>query len=237
MSNAEATLTPEPDVIADIGASLRDFIEIDPADKEGRDEMLRRVEFEKRDLMAELVSGAFRLSAHTEWSMPMLLEWIGCDLDRDADIQTLSPRRLHNCERFIALLCEVAEAVSTLPNRRAVTVTFAELAQRLRRQADGLAPLLEVGDPSPWQYLRLGEISQAARAVQFYAQNGPPQGGDDPFAAERPVHVSTPRLDAYVSGDRLVLGDAVYDEIDRHLESCDACRAAAEYRRSRLGLP
>jgi hypothetical protein len=237
MSNSKASLAPEPDVIADIGTSLSAFIDSGMTE-ERLEAMLASIDLDRREVVRRLFTAAQRHSAYTEWSLSTLLKRIGCVLRQEDDLATLPKDRIHNCERFLALLCEAADAVSTLPNRRAVTMTFAELVGQTGRNAQGLASLFEEGDPSPWQYVRLGEVAQAARAVRLNAQVESPEERDEsgPYGGERRVHVSTPRLDAYIHGDREALGDSVYEEIGRHLESCETCRAAAEYRRGRLAV-
>lgn len=234
--NSEGSFAAQVDVIADLGTSLRPVIDADADGAQG--ELIESLESNKRAVMRELFADTRRLAELTSWSIPTLLDRIGCQLRAEEDLTLIGRERLESSAAFLRLLGEAADAVSTVPNRRAVTMTLAELTVQTGQDGDGLADLLELGDPSPWDYLRLGEIAQAARVARINARAVAPEDRyrEGPFKAEQRVHISTPRLDAYLRGERDVLGEPVFTRIAAHIDGCDACHAAADYRRERLTL-
>jgi hypothetical protein len=106
-------------------------------------------------------------------------------------------------------------------------VTFARLLRAVVRDGPSLEDALGAGDLTSWQYIELGEISAARESalVELWRIEGSPA----PEFKRRPdglIHVSAPRLRAYVQADRAGLGTTVFNALERHLARCAACGAA-----------
>lgn len=236
--SVEGKLRPESDVISDLETSLRVVIdrEEEPVTEAEIRSTVDGLEREKQDVVRGLFESVTHVGELAGWPEALLLDRIGCKHRKEEDLAALPIERLRNCARFLELLQEAAETVETVPSRRAAIMTFADLIRQTGQEPDGLATLLEVGDPSPWEYVGLGEIAQAARVVRINARVERPEDRDPqgPFKVSQRVHISTPRLDAFIRGERDVLGHEVYKRIGEHVASCKACGAAADYRRGRL---
>jgi hypothetical protein len=224
----------EIDVIVDLETSLTPLIEGDRLNDAKRDRQLRGLAEGERIATGQLFEYAQRLGELTEWPEATLLERIGCTIRSEEQLQTLPKERLDNCERFLRLLCDASEMVATVRSRRFVTRTCAGLIRQTREDAAGLRGLFEAGDPTPFEYIRLGEVAEAARAVRVRASAGRPE--DERPAGASPAHISTPRLDAHIRRERETLGEAAFESIGGHLERCDACRGEAERRRQQIGV-
>jgi len=228
----------EADVIGDLSLSMAPVIVDDHLDDDRRHHQLQGLRRGERVVTGRLFDYAERLGALTEWSEATLLERIGCDLGSEEELQILPKSRLANCELFLRLLCDAAEAVSTTPNRRASTMTLAELIMQTRQDAKGLERLLHSGKPSPFELIRAGEIAEAARLTRVMAGAARPEDVEDggPYESVPQGHISTPQLDAYLRGRSDVIGQEVLEGIRDHLKGCDACRDVADDRRRQLAI-
>lgn len=131
--------------------------------------------------------------------------------------------------------------VDTVPDQRRVTVLFSDIEQELSDSSQ-LAPALvtaEEGDMAPVEYLRLGEVSEAARRTRriLALDTGTDEAeGDDPFRNAPRVHLSIPRIDTYLSGDKSVLGTSVFDRVTDHVSNCSGCGDVIEDRKQDVTL-
>lgn len=194
---------------------------------------------ERLDEVHKLVARSVRMRARrlmdaTGWDGSKLLEQLGCTIDLGALLKPDEQHQLSECESFLRLVEEAVDTLDAVSDRRRAVMEYASLLEDTGEGAHGLEKLLKTvdGGHSPLDSVLLGEISAAARAVRKHAGLGQEwhRGSSDPFAAAPVVHLSVPRLDAYIDGRADVLGERVYANIAAHLAHCDACRAAKDQR-------
>ncbi len=194
------------------------------------------------------------LARRVAWKTSRLMEWLGCRLASETRRRELSAADLGGCRAFLRLVDRGMDCVDRIIDRRFVARSLAVClfvaheertrGGRFTREAEGiedavadtqaleeaLSETLEQGGLSAWTYLSLGEISTAERVARSVLTATPPlrEPSTNPFDASPMVHISTPRLEAYVREDREALGAEVFGRIDTHVDGCDACSAAAD---------
>lgn len=202
---------------------------------------------ELRERCERSLTTADELAARTEWRTSRLLKWLGCQLATEPEEHELFAEDLDHCQLFLELVSRGMDCVDRPLDRRFVAKAFklllfhasAERDARMTRfkrdaqwveEASVLTEVVEdaLDKSKAWKYLALGEIDAAERVARAHL-SGTAQAADpatNPFDARPTIHISTPRLEAYVRGDRDALGPGVYAKIEQHLEGCRACDAA-----------
>ena len=188
---------------------------------------------EQQKRMSGLLNLVEQLEALTEWTRGELLDNIGCD-NRDPHELAEDPAKVRRCTDFLALILEAAQRVETVRARRSVIRGCARLSKATRRDAEGLREVLEAGDVSPFDYIELGELSAALRTARVAAGVEQPgsASGPSPYDNAAVVHLSVPRVDLYVRGERDALGEQTFDHMAKHIAHCHVCEDAVEIRRS-----
>jgi hypothetical protein len=188
---------------------------------------------EQQERLSGLLDLAERLEALTAWTREELLDNIGCD-NRDPQELAEDPAKVRRCTDFLALILEAAQRVETVRARRSVIRGCARLSKATRRDVKGLREVLEAGDVSPFDYIELGELSAALRTARVTAGVEQPgsASGPSPYDDIAVVHLSVPRVDLYVRGERDVLGERTFEHMTEHIARCHACEDAVEIRRS-----
>ena len=207
-------------------------------DEEHAERVFAELPPEQRLVTGAIVQHARRLRDVCRWTDEELLVRLGCDLKTVKDVSDAPLATLRNCAAFLDLLWTLTGLVDTVSDKRAVTMECAVLLKDVHRDAAGLGRLLAEGEPPGLELIRLGEISAAAAAARRSAGASHPweQTSEElPYAAVEQVHLSLPRLDLYLQGDREALGHGVYDRITVHVEECGACVTALATRRRQLG--
>lgn len=216
----------EADPIDDLQSSIAPML----LDVDLREQTLSLLDEERRALATTALGYAARLYEFCEWSPATLLQRLGCQLGV-AQLDDVNPPKLARCVAFLRLVGELVALVDTTSDRRAVVMECRRLLRETGQDAAGLEDAFNSGSFSPRQYLELGEISAAGRAV--LENLGAASRPSTPYASAPVVHLSNPRIGLFVDGRRDLLGEAqVYDRIAAHIESCDACRTATEHRRA-----
>ncbi|MGH2878657.1 MAG: hypothetical protein ACRDK4_03495 [Solirubrobacteraceae bacterium] len=186
---------------------------------------------QERERLRELVKAAGRLEALTGWTREQLLDNIGCE-DRDPKVVVKDAEHTERCTRFLNTLLGAAERVDSARSCQAVVRRCARLSKDL--DVESFEQLLEEGEPSPLDYISLGELSTAMRLARVAAgkEHDAAFFGPSPYDSAPVVHLSAPRVDLYVQGKRDVLGERVHTSMMAHIENCSACKDAVALRRS-----
>ncbi|HEX8082650.1 MAG TPA: hypothetical protein VF529_00060 [Solirubrobacteraceae bacterium] len=129
---------------------------------------------------------------------------------------------------------ETVGLVDTLSDRRRLFLAAVRIARAAQWNLPKLTAAFESGAFSALDFVRLGEISAAQRlALQLLGNEPLTPTVTAGSASEGSVHLSTPRLQAFVRGDRQALGSMVSIRMQEHLLDCDRCNAAARALRIR----
>lgn len=194
-----------------------------------REETLRELSVEKREIAEHAIQLASRLQQCTEWTSEQLLERLGCTMSV-SQLHDVSVRKLRSCEHFLGLVNRLAGCVDTKSDRRAVVLECTKLLRATRRDSHGLEKAIDEGAFPAVAYLELGEIASASALVRMRV--GAEEAGTNPYAAAPVVHLSAPRIGMYLESRRDLLGDAVYERIKLHIAGCPECQEAVEHRRA-----
>lgn len=204
-----------------------------------RDDALAYLDNDRRLRAQSVLQHAAQLTSMTEWDPGVLMPRLGCEAQTTVDLELYSLERFKRCERFLGLVGRTAGLVSTVRDRRSVVMLCATLLKEIGQDADGLESALRM--PASHQYsaldlIRLGEISAAGNAVR--EQHGTLRSSthDGPYSSKPRAHISTPRLEAFVTGRADLLGDEVLGHITLHVEECSVCENAAASCREALGF-
>lgn len=218
------------DPIEDL-ADLRPVIEEDGVDYS---DVMPDATPEERELLRKIVGLAVKLEKLTEWSRNELLDRIGCD-HRDAKTLVRDPEKFDRCTRFLQLMLEAAELADTVQAHRQIVQSCARVS-KTTQDVYALEALLRSGDTSPLELFGIGEASAAVRNARIAA--GAARAGltvgPSPFDTAPTVHLSVPRVELYVRGERQLLGESIFDRMTEHIDGCSACREVVEHRRARL---
>ena len=192
---------------------------------------------EERLLAQEALDRLTQLSAITDWSAEELFRELGCKWERVDDLED-QERRLRSCAEFIGLLGRLAGVATRRADRRMIVIELARTMSQGRPQVAQLEDALAKGDPSPFEYIRLGEIYRAGQALRrsFGLLEAPIDDSRSTFAGEPEIHLSVPRLDLYMHKDVEALSLEVYSYIDLHVAECPECMAEVDRRRKRSEL-
>jgi len=206
-----------------------------------RDRGLARYDGPKRLVAGEVLQSTAQLVQITEWSGEQLLTNLGCPLRTHGDLAAVDIKRLTRCQTFLRFLSRLTGLVDVVPDRRAVVIECAGLLKTTGRDADGLVELVESGDFTPVDYIRLGEIGAAAELARTIAAQGATPVQDmattGPFGEAPIVHLSTARIEMYIADMHDALGNEVSQRIKAHLERCEACAEAVAYCRAHAAVP
>ncbi len=131
---------------------------------------------------------------------------------------------------FVHEVGQITALLDTEPDRRMAALAYAHLLELAGGNLEKVRAALQVGNPPPRELFALGEISSGERFAAA-ALGGSPVVRDsstNPFDAAPRVHISMPRLELYVHGDRATLGPRVFARINDHVHGCTACADAAD---------
>lgn len=237
-SRNRSVIQYEPDTqshrpLRDGAAAQDDLTAVAPLllDADARDAAFAGWRSEKRLAGEAVLQFMAQLAQMTEWQAGQLLEQLGCHV-HDLREHRISSERIVRTLEFLRIVSTTTGLVSTVADRRAVVAELAAVANTARLDSRELRDALEAADPpklASVEYIRLGELSSAGAALRAATGLGPgPEDSAGPFAAVPQVHVSEPRLRAFVEGDQKAFGREVFRHITRHLEDCSACEEAAE---------
>jgi hypothetical protein len=174
-----------------------------------------------------------RLEGLTAWSRDELLDNIGCE-HRDANKLVKDKAKIERCTSFLETLLDAAQRVDEGRSRRAVVKRCARLSKSIEVDAAGLERILGEGEFSALEYIELGELSSAERVARIAAGKQAPAGefGPSPYDHLPTVHLSVPRVDLYVRGERDVLGERTFENMKAHVDECLACKGAVASRQA-----
>lgn len=140
-----------------------------------------------------------------------------------------TPARVDS-EHYLGLVVRLVSLVDTASDRRAVVLECSKLLRTTGKDSHGLEQAFDAGDFSAADYLSLGEVSSAGRAVRDFlrVEQRPP----NPYAAAPTVHLSGPRIGMYIDGCRDLLGENVFGRLETHIAHCEPCQGAVAHRRA-----
>lgn len=120
--------------------------------------------------------------------------------------------------------------VDTASDKHLAAGAYAALLALAAGDRAKLDAALHTGDPSPRDLFALGEIAAGERMAALALEGREPRRDPDtnPFDERPTIHLSTPRLELYLRGDRATLGPNVYERIRQHLRDCGPCAKAAD---------
>jgi hypothetical protein len=207
-------------------------------DVELRERSLAQLEEKERLAAEEVFQCGIRLSEMTAWTQERLLEVLGCTIKTMGEFKA-ELDGLERCSTFFRLVTRNAGLVDTVPDRREVVVESARLLKAIGGDAKQLRTFFATkdGEYSAIDYIRLGEIEEASEHVRKVANVEAPDqldGGEDPLAGVRTVHLSATRIDMLIREEHDKLGVEVASYMDAHIKKCPGCRHAHADRISRL---
>lgn len=217
---------------ADAGEDLDAFAPL-ILDTRRREEAFRDWPTTKKAKAVAALQHIASLHSMTDWDEEQLLRYLGCPIKTRSELDDLDRDQIDRCRLYVATVASTACQVVTMSDRRAVVLELGRIVHDRRLDAKSLRKALErtgADDISALEYVRLGEISSAARAARAAAglrREAISESGG-PFGNVPRVHLSPGRIGQYLAGSRDLLGDAVFNFIGEHLGSCEACDAAVE---------
>ena len=129
---------------------------------------------------------------------------------------------------------DLTELVDTLADRRHLLTSFARVVSLAGGDPATIDRALEEGEYPPIAYIALGEIATAERVASAALRSEAAQRDSrNPYAGLPRVHVSPPRMEAYLRRDADTLGPRVLARIAAHVDGCEACASVAETLRLR----
>ncbi len=188
---------------------------------------------DQRERLSGLLEAAKQLEELTKWSRDELLDNIGCEY-RDPSELARDSAKIARCTSFLTLILDATQRVETVRTCRSVVKRCARLSKVTKLDVKGLSAILNEGKVSALDYLELGEISSAVRVARIAAGVELPGSavGPSPYDGDPVVHLSVPRQDLYVRGERDILGERAFANITSHIGECRACEGAVQARRA-----
>lgn len=252
----DSCIAEGPGVIQDLEVIVQSLMISQGSDPAELKQTTKSVNRGQQKIIKNIFKQVDLVAQQTEWTQPKLLERMDIKQAPATGFSELGDERLEDCAHFLGLLAREVNLDSIIPKKREAVTMLARLvvhtdltakaldqlldskisprtAAQLRKISPDTSVQLNHSDGfSPRQYMRLGEIGQAARFARIMVDAYRPEDLSLTILPSygHPAHISTPSLDAYVRGQREAFGDDVFDAIDEHVHVCRHCSAAASHR-------
>lgn len=128
------------------------------------------------------------------------------------------------------LLAGLIVSLDLTRDRRHLVTAYGRLVRKAGEDASALAEAFTSGEFTAAEYVGLGEVTAAERVAATAIDGVEPVRDPrvNPYDGSPVVHISTPRLEAFLHDDHAALGTQVAARIGEHLRGCEACSAVAE---------